>query len=327
MATASDSFTSRGAFKNHGDWVTSICTAGNLAISASRDRKVCIWNVNAPDSQDYMVPFRTMTGHNHFIQDMCLSSNGNYAITASWDKTLRLWDLAQQKTIASFNGHTKDVLSVSLSRNNRQIISSSRDNTIKLWNIHGECKYTTPAFQEWVTCVRFGLTDDNSPIVSCGYDRFVRVWDRNTFQPLYAMTGHTGFVNTLAISADSSVVASGGHDGTIILNNIKEGQHMFTLPTNDNINQLAFSPNDQILACAADGGLKVFDFYKKSLLADLKLTQADLMDGVEENADAVLIKKTPKCTSVCFAVDGSHIYAGYADGFIRTWNINTAKLQ
>ena len=61
-----------------------------------------------------------------------LSSDGHFALSGSWDKTLRLWDLSTGKTTRRFEDHTKDVLSVAFSADNRQIVSAARDKTIKV---------------------------------------------------------------------------------------------------------------------------------------------------------------------------------------------------
>lgn len=106
-----------------------------------------------------------------------ISSDGAYALSASWDKTLRLWELSTGTTTRRFVGHTNDVLSVSFSADNRQIVSGSRDRTIKLWNTLGDCKYTITdkGHTEWVSCVRFSPNPQNSVIVSCGWDKLVKV--------------------------------------------------------------------------------------------------------------------------------------------------------
>ena len=106
-----------------------------------------------------------------------ISSDGAYALSASWDKTLRLWELSTGNTTRRFVGHTNDVLSVSFSADNRQIVSGSRDRTIKLWNTLGDCKFTIAekGHTEWVSCVRFSPNPQNPVIVSAGWDKLVKV--------------------------------------------------------------------------------------------------------------------------------------------------------
>jgi guanine nucleotide-binding protein subunit beta-2-like 1 protein len=111
------------------------------------------------------------------IGPQVISSDGAYALSASWDKTLRLWELSTGTTTRRFVGHTNDVLSVSFSADNRQIVSGSRDRTIKLWNTLGDCKFTISekGHTEWVSCVRFSPNPQNPVIVSSGWDKLVKV--------------------------------------------------------------------------------------------------------------------------------------------------------
>jgi guanine nucleotide-binding protein subunit beta-2-like 1 protein len=112
------------------------------------------------------------------VSSVVISTDGQFALSGSWDGTLRLWEIATGTTTRRFVGHEKDVLSVAFSADNRQIVSGSRDKTIKLWNTIGECKYTVTeqCHTEWVSCVRFSPAPATPVIVSCGWDKKVKVW-------------------------------------------------------------------------------------------------------------------------------------------------------
>merc|ERR1712151_651246 len=112
-------------------------------VSSSRDKKIFIWELTPNDNEDPIGYARkSLGGHSECVQHCTLSSDGQFALSASWDKTMRLWDLNTGATVRTFQGHTKDVNSVAFSGDNRQIVSGSRDRTIKLWNTLAECKYT-----------------------------------------------------------------------------------------------------------------------------------------------------------------------------------------
>lgn len=125
--------------------------------------------------------------------EQVISSDGAYALSASWDKTLRLWELATGTTTRRFVGHTNDVLSVSFSADNRQIVSGSRDRTIKLWNTLGDCKFTISekGHTEWVSCVRFSPNPQNPVIVSSGWDKLVKVCCVQSCEECYPGQGQT----------------------------------------------------------------------------------------------------------------------------------------
>jgi len=142
-------FSLHATLTGHSGWVTSIATTPekpDMILSASRDKTVFVWQIGdrnvGAEEEEYAYPLKSLHGHSHFVQDVVISSDGQFALSGSWDGTLRLWDLNTGRTTRRFIGHEKDVLSVAFSTDNRQIVSGSRDKTIKLWNTLGECKYT-----------------------------------------------------------------------------------------------------------------------------------------------------------------------------------------
>jgi len=211
----------RGELKGHNGWVTSIATtmqAPDMLLTASRDKSIIVWNLTR-EEEKYGVPQKRLTGHSHYVQDVSISSDGQFALSGSWDSTLRLWDLNTGSTTRRFIDHGKDVLAVAFSADNRQIVSGSRDKTIKLWNTLGQCKYTISedGHREWVSCVRFSPNLNTPLIVSAGWDKMVKVWNLTHCKLRTNLFGHNGYVNTVTVSPDGSLCASGGKDGIAML--------------------------------------------------------------------------------------------------------------
>ena len=76
----------RGTLKGHSGWVTAIATTPeqpDMILSSSRDKSVIIWHLTR-DEVNYGLPRRALKGHNHFVQDVVISSDGQFAISASW---------------------------------------------------------------------------------------------------------------------------------------------------------------------------------------------------------------------------------------------------
>jgi guanine nucleotide-binding protein subunit beta-2-like 1 protein len=58
-----------------------------------------IWTLTREEGS-YGMPRRSLTGHAHFVEDVVISSDGQFALSGSWDGTLRLWDLNTGNTTA-----------------------------------------------------------------------------------------------------------------------------------------------------------------------------------------------------------------------------------
>jgi guanine nucleotide-binding protein subunit beta-2-like 1 protein len=288
----------------------------DMILSSSRDKSIIIWKLTKDDT-NYGVPHKALKGHGHFVSDIVLSSDGQFALSGSWDSTLRLWDLTMGTTTRRFVGHTKDVLSVAFSADNRQIVSGSRDRTIKLWNTLGVCKYTIQeeGHSEWISCVRFSPTNTNPIIVSAGWDKLVKVWNLTNCKLKTNHIGHTGYLNTVTVSPDGSLCASGGKDGNAMLWDLHEGKHLYTLDGGDTINALTFSPNRYWLCAATGASIKIWDLEGKIIVDELKPEVLSTSTKAE----------APSCTSLAWSADGQTLFAGYTDNLIRVWQVTLAR--
>jgi len=293
-----------------------------MFLSGSRDQTVLVWSVTG-EEQNYATPKRSLEGHSHFVQDVVVSSDAQFALSGSWDGTLRLWDLNNGRTTRIFSGHTKDVLSIAFSADNRQIVSGSRDKSIKLWNTLGECKFTIGGAEnpdshtEWVSSVKFSPNTANPIIVSGGWDKAVKVWNLTQGKLKTNLYGHTGYINSVTVSPDGSLCSSGGKDGTAMLWDLSEGKHLYSLDGGDIINSLCFSPNRYWLCAATESTIKIWDLESKNVVADLNPKNYPEFFQAQTHSR----KSSPSCLSLGWSADGSVLYSGYSDGSIRVWEV------
>jgi len=316
MAPSGDHVTLRGELKGHNGWVTSIATtmeAPDMLVTGSRDKSLIVWDLTR-EAERYGVAKRRLTGHSNYVSDVAISSDGQFALSGSWDSTLRLWELSTGNTTRRFVGHSKDVMSVAFSADHRQIVSGSRDRNINLWNTLGQCKYSLneKGHSDWVSCVRFSPNANTPVVVSGGWDKAVKVWNLNQCKIRYDLLGHTGYVNTVTVSPDGSLCASGGKDGAAMLWDLNEGRHLSTLEAGDVINALCFSPTRYWLCAATAGTIKIWDLESKICVDELK------PDFPERSSKAVPIQ----CISLAWSADGQTLFAGYTDNTVRVWQVN-----
>jgi len=313
--TTTEHLVLKASLKGHKGWVTAIATTAeqpDMLLSASRDKTIIMWTLSRQE-ENWGTPLKRLTGHGHYVQDVAISSDGQFALSGSWDATLRLWDLNTGNTTRRFIGHTKDVLSVAFSADNRQIVSGSRDKTINLWNTLGQLKYTITedGHTEWVSCVRFSPNLATPLIVSAGWDKLVKVWNLVQCKLRTNLIGHSGYVNTVTVSPDGSLCASGGKDGVAMLWDLTEGRHLSSLDAGDIIHALCFSPNRYWLCAATASTIKIWDLESKVCVDEL--TPEFAPQG----------KKTVpvQCISLAWSADGSTLFAGYTDNQIRVWTV------
>jgi len=315
-STTTEHLTLKAELKGHTGWVTSIATTAeqpDILLSASRDKSLIVWNLVRQDD-NFGIAGKRLTGHGHYVQDVAISSDGQFALSGSWDGTLRLWDLNTGSTTRSFIGHTKDVLSVAFSADNRQIVSGSRDKTINLWNTLGQLKFTITeeGHTEWVSCVRFSPNLATPLIVSAGWDKLVKVWNLTQCKLRTNLIGHSGYVNTVTVSPDGSLCASGGKDGTAMLWDLNEGRHLSSLDAGDVIHSLCFSPNRYWLCAATASTIKIWDLESKVCV-----------DELTPNFGQQGKKTVPiQCISLAWSADGTTLFAGYTDNQIRVWVVS-----
>jgi len=334
---SSSKFRLLGNLEGHNDWITCIATGHPLKeneespvlVTGSRDRTLMVWKLTAnPEEVDeaegnrlYGIPLKSLTGHNHFVTDVALSLDNLFAISSSWDKTLRLWDLRAGKTSRIFVGHTKEVHSVCFSLDNRQIISAGADKSFKLWNTLADCKYTNENnnHSDWVSCVRYSPVAKNPYFATVGWDGRLKVWQSN-FLVKYSLKAHKEHINSLTIAPLGTYIATGGKENTLKvwdLNDLQEENRI--LNTGAPINRVAFNPVKQWIAAACENGVQVFDLNSES---DDPIAKLVVEKPKKEKASHR--PENYACTALAWSSNGSKLFAAFTDNIVRVYGVDTS---
>ena len=152
---------------------TFIKTMGHVRlVSGSDDFTMYLWN---PEKS--LKPVARLTGHQQPINHVVFSPDGRLIASASFDRSVKLWNGRNGQFIASLRGHVGRVYQIAWSADSRLLVSGSSDSTLKVWNIgQRKLSFDLPGHADEVYAVDW--SSDGQRVVSGGKDKALRVWRR-----------------------------------------------------------------------------------------------------------------------------------------------------
>ena len=254
------------------------------------------------------LPARSLIGHADTVWEIAISPDDQTLASASFDKTIRLWDFQTGTLQQTLTGHTDAVRTIAISSDGKTLVSGSGDKTIKIWNLQtGELLQTITGHAGPVWTVT--LSPDSQTLASGSYDGTIKTWDLASGKLLQTIPEDYDSVWSLAISPDGQTLASGSYGSTIKLRDLRTGTLLQTLSGHtDAVRSIAISPDGKTLASGSwDKTVKVWD-----------LQTGELLQTLSGHSDRVL--------AVAISPDGKMIASGSVDGTVKLWDLQTGEL-
>lgn len=237
---------------------------------------------------------RELAGHEAAEAVACLSADGGWAVTGTADGKLRLWNATNAQLVRELPPQGQPITALAFRRdsgllasgdvaggirliqpqdgtllaalsapggpitwlawhaNQQQFVSTSGDGTVRLWRLPPTPSRTLQGHADQVTCV--AAAPAGQVAYTGSLDQTVRAFDAASGQLQRQFNNVLGPVLALAVSADGGLLAAATRGGIVQFWNAGDGADRLSLATGASVRGLAFHPQGQGLATAAEDG-------------------------------------------------------------------------
>jgi WD40 repeat protein len=303
------------------------------------------WDVET--GHEIQPPF---VGHDKGISAIVFSSKGDKVLTASVDKTARLWDVKSAQVARDFE-HTGSVSSAAISPDGNLVYTASQQ-IARAWEVNSNADKPRREFKgesSLVSAVAF--SPDGHSIVVGSWDNTARLWDATSGVQVRNLKGHTDHVRAVAFSPDGRLVVTGSRDGTARIWDTATGKDKFS-PVRHKyaVRPVSFSTDGRFVLTGGDDGvvrlwnLKTDELLEIGTLHHPKMVTSAVFSPVDNrwvltaSGNAVYLWDTTRSegsswhtehkgivNSVAFHPDGRLALSSSWDNTAVLWDLETGK--
>lgn len=187
----------------------------------------------------------TLHGHDHNVSCVQFLPAGDFLLSSSRDKSIKMWEVTTGFCVKTFLGHTEWVRQVSVNETGNLIASCSNDETVIIWAIDGQHPLQElVGHGNVVECVSFAPPNGVASILEADYrpkteeanaarppefvasgsrDKTIKIWEVWTGNCLMTLRGHDNWVRKLVFHNGGSYIYSCSDDKSIRAWDLKSG--------------------------------------------------------------------------------------------------------
>ena len=286
-------------------WLNGLGYLGQVLRSNPSNQVAAARLTSALIYRRFSIPVAEPMRHEYPVGSAQLSPDGQRVVTASYDRTARVWDANTGAPLTAPMRHEDIVLYAQLSPEGQRVVTASQDKTARVWDANTGEPLIEPMRHE-ATVASAQFSPDGQRVVTASQDKTARVWDANTGEPLTEPMRHEGPVSSAQFSPDGQRVVTASQDGTARVWNVNTGAPL-TEPIRHEgpVSSAQFSPEGQrVVTASGDKTARVWD--------------ANTGEPLTEP-----IRHEDYVISAQFSPDGQRVLTASRDKTARVWDVNT----
>src|SRR6266567_3080347 len=321
----------------------------HIIATTSRGNTARLWNLESGNSAVLQGNFRDLQGHSGAIGGAAFSRDGQLVVTASDDKTARIWDAQTGRQVAVLGDHGGAMNSAAFSPDGRYIVTASDDRTARLWDAGtGKPAAVFKGHLDMVWSAAF--SPDGSRILTTSSDGTARLWSVKIGEASVILDGHASRVEGAAFAPDGRRVVTASDDSTARIWDARTGNHTAILKGhNGPVRSAVFSPDGRHVVTASDDkSARIWDAQTAKETVVFKghsavvrsavfspvgrhvVTASDdktarVWDAQTGNQMIVFEGHTAVVWSAAFSSDGEHVVTASDDKTARVWDAQTGR--
>ncbi|KAF5303922.1 hypothetical protein FQA39_LY01707 [Lamprigera yunnana] len=243
--------------------------------------------------------YAILDAHNKGVSALAVTHNGKYIVSGGCEGQVRIWSITSsvQSLVTKLTAHNGPISEIHINANDDEAISSSTDGSCIIWDLIRHSRKQVLFANTLFMCVRYYPT--GVQVLTSGGDRKIGYWEVYDGNLVREVEGSpSGSINSLDISSDGKLFATGGNDQIVKVWKYQEGitTHI-GIGHSAVITAIRFSPNRKIIVSASAAGSIFFwknPFYEESSKPQESIKTENIHK--EEEAE-IVCDPTPKPSS------------------------------
>jgi len=277
-----------------------------------------------------------LQGHWEPVQAFAILPDGRL-VSASSDKTIRVWDTSNGVEVSRLEGHTRKVYALAVLPNGL-LASGSDDNTIRIWDLVAGIEIGRLEGHTGQVNALAALADNQ--LASGSNDLTVRVWDLTTRAEKARLEGHSGSVTALAALSDGRL-ASSSVDRTVRIWEPARNPATRSSRHGREVRGLVLLSDQRLASCSGDGTIGIWDTASGVMTAELSghegavyslavLPDGRLASGSQDKtvrfwdltagSEASRVMGHSTAVTALAVLPGGRLVSGSFDRVVRVWN-------